>query len=87
MLDGAATRADPWKQKKRDACLFFCCDTFHNGKVTEMYHSVYAFIQNNDNFQMLFCNYNYAVLQTYRLFSFQWRDSISSLKSLITHKA
>lgn len=87
MRDGAATRADPWKQKKRDACLFFCCDTFHNGKVTEMYHSVYAFIQNNDNFQMLFCNYNYAVLQTYRLFSFQWRDSISSLKSLITHKA
>lgn len=87
MRDGAATRADPWKQKKRDACLFFCCDTFHNGKVTEMYHSVYAFIQNNDNFQMLFCNYNYAVLQTYRLFSFQWRDSISSLKSLITQKA
>lgn len=81
MRDGAATRADPWKQKKRDACLFFCCDTFHNGKVTETYHSVYAFIQNNDNFQMLFCNYNYAVLQTYRLFSFQWRDSISSLKS------
>ena len=81
MRDGAATRADPWKQKKRDACLFFCCDTFHNGKVTEMYHSVYAFIQNNDNFQMLFCNYNYVVLQTYRLFSFQWRDSISSLKS------
>ena len=70
MRDGAATRADPWKQKKRDACLFFCCDTFHNGKVTEMYHSVYAFIQNNDNFQMLFCNYNYAVLQTYRLFLF-----------------
>ena len=69
MRDGAATRADPWKQKKRDACLFFCCDTFHNGKVTEMYHSVYAFIQNNDNFQMLFCNYNYALLQTYRLFS------------------
>lgn len=81
MRDGAATRADPWKQKKRDACLFFCCDTFHNGKVSEKYHSVYAFIQNNDNFQMLFCNYNYAVLQTYRLFSFQWRDSISSLKS------
>ena len=70
MRDGAATRADPWKQKRRDACLFFCCDTFHNGKVTEMYHSVYAFIQNNDNFQMLFCNYNYAVLQTYRLFLF-----------------
>lgn len=81
MRDGAATRADPWKQKKRDACLLFCCDTFHNEKVTEMYHSVYAFIQNNDNFQMLFCNYNYAVLQTYRLFSLQWRDSISSLKS------
>ena len=64
MRDGAATRADPWKQKKRDACLFFCCDTFHNGKVTEMYHSVYSFIQKNDNFQMLFCNYNYAVPQT-----------------------
>ena len=63
MRDGAATRADPWKQKRRGACLF-CCDTFHNGKVTEMYHSVYSFIQNNDNFQMLFCNYNYAVLQT-----------------------
>lgn len=78
MRDGAATRADPWKQKKRDACLFFCCDTFHNGKVTEMYHSVYAFIQNNDNFQMLFCNYNYAV-QTYRLIgSFLFSDETQS---------
>ena len=61
----AATRAVPWKQKKKTRRVpFCCCDTFHNGKVTEMYHSVYAFIQNNDNFQMLFCNYNYAVLQT-----------------------
>lgn len=73
----------PTLENKKNATrvFFFCCDTFHNGKVTEMYHSVYAFIQNNDNFQMLFCNYNYAVLQTYRLFSFQWRDSISSLES------
>lgn len=77
MRDGAATRADPWKQKKRDACLFFCCDTFHNGKVTEMYHSVYSFIQNNDNFQMLFCNYNYAVLQTY-LIAFLFSDETQS---------
>lgn len=56
----------PTLENKKNATrvFFFCCDTFHNGKVTEMYHSVYAFIQNNDNFQMLFCNYNYAVLQT-----------------------
>ena len=54
-----------WPLKKKNVTrAFFCCDTFQSGKITEMYHSVYSFIQNNDNFQMFFSNYNYAVLQT-----------------------